>query len=70
MYIKPQPVLLQDGMKMATIYDPDRKDRLPPEGRDVPMSDYWRRRLYEGSVIAAQDPESRTVVAPKPPKDA
>ena len=43
MFIKPFPGL--------SIRDPDRGDRVPAEGRDVPESAYWRRRLAERSVV-------------------
>jgi ferric-dicitrate binding protein FerR (iron transport regulator) len=45
---------------------------LPPEGRDVPNSAYWQRRLRDGDVVAAdggqqphaahQSPEHRRAV--------
>lgn len=48
MHIKPAPGL--------TIRDPDLRDHLPPEGRDVPESDYWHRRLRDGDVLRADPP--------------
>jgi Protein of unknown function (DUF2635) len=33
------------------IPDPDRHDVLPPEGRDVPETDFWLRRLRDGDVV-------------------
>ena len=30
--------------------DPVRGDRLPAEGRDVPRTQYWMRRLADGDV--------------------
>ena len=56
MYIKPRQVLTQDGLMLADVYDPERKDRLPPEGRDVPDTPYWRRRVSEGGVEFAEPP--------------
>lgn len=55
MYVKPAP-----GM---SIRDADLKDLLPAEGRDVPDTDYWQRRLRDGDVVAAKEP-----VAPAPSK--
>ena len=46
-----------------TIVDPDLKDRLPAEGREVPESGYWRRRIAEGSVIDGQPPKPASVSA-------
>ena len=54
MYIKPRHVQTQDGLLLADVYDPERKDRLPPEGRDVPDTPYWRRRMNEGAVEFAE----------------
>jgi hypothetical protein len=50
MYIKPRHVQTHDGLVLANVYDPERKDRLPPEGRDVPDTPYWRRRMNEGAI--------------------
>jgi hypothetical protein len=57
MYIKPRKVQTHDGLVPAQVYDPDRKDRLPSEGRDVPDSPYWRRRVAEGGVEFADPPK-------------
>ncbi len=43
MFIKPAP-----GLKVR---DPDLKDLLPDEGREVPDSYYWIRRRRDGDVI-------------------
>ncbi len=43
MFIRPAP-----GLKVR---DPDLRDLLPAEGREVPDSDYWIRRLRDGDVI-------------------
>jgi hypothetical protein len=32
------------------VRDPDLRDLLPKEGRDVPRSDYWLRRIADGDV--------------------
>lgn len=45
MFIKPAP-----GM---SIIDPDLRDRLPAEGRDVPETPYWHRMKLAGDVVEA-----------------
>lgn len=46
MYVKAAPGLV--------IRDPVFLDLLPPEGREVPESDYWQRRLLDGDVVQAE----------------
>ncbi len=46
MFVKPAPGLV--------IRDPDLKDLLPVEGREVPATDYWNRRVRDGDVIQAE----------------
>ena len=58
MYVKAAP-----GMK---IRDPDLKDLIPDEGRDVPDTDYWQRRLRDGDVVEAKPPAE----VPEPPAPA
>lgn len=41
------------GLKVP---DPDLNDRLPPEGREVANSTYWRRRLKAKEVAIGQAP--------------
>lgn len=48
MYVKAAP-----GMKVR---DADLKDLLPDEGRDVPDTDYWQRRLRDKDVVLAEPP--------------
>lgn len=31
--------------------DPERSDLLPAQGRDVPASTYWLRRVADGDVV-------------------
>lgn len=33
------------------IRDPELLDYIPPEGRDVPDTAFWQRRLRDGDVI-------------------
>lgn len=42
MFVQPAPGLV--------IRDPDLKDLLPVEGREVPDNDYWHRRVLDGDV--------------------
>ncbi|HEY0183522.1 MAG TPA: DUF2635 domain-containing protein [Rhodopila sp.] len=57
MFVKPA-----EGM---VIPDPDRCDALPAEGRDVPASDFWMRRLRDGDVVEAETgAEPRAEVKP------
>lgn len=43
MYIRTAPGI--------TIRDPDLLDFIPEEGREVPDSDFWQRRLRDGDVV-------------------
>lgn len=39
------------------IFDPISKDRIPPEGREVPDGDvYWTRLLIDGDIVLASVP--------------
>jgi hypothetical protein len=58
MYVKAAP-----GMK---IRDADLKDLLPDEGRDVPDTDYWQRRLRDGDVVLAEPPAAAPAEQPAP----
>ncbi|QNK65759.1 DUF2635 domain-containing protein [Variovorax sp. PAMC26660] len=62
MYVKAAP-----GMKCR---DPDLKDLLPDEGRDVPDTDYWQRRLRDGDVVPAEPPAAASEPAPVPEQAA
>ena len=46
MFVKPATGLV--------IRDPDLLDLLPADGRQVPDSGYWQRRLRDGDVVAAK----------------
>lgn len=47
MFIKP-------ATPATKIRDPHTKRHLPPEGREVPESTYWLRRLRDGSAVLAE----------------
>lgn len=34
-----------------SVPDPDRKDFLPLEGREVVLNAYWQRRINDGDVF-------------------
>jgi hypothetical protein len=44
------------GRAGLSVRDPDLKDLLPREGREVPSTDYWHRRLRDGDVVLAPAP--------------
>ncbi|MEX3690820.1 DUF2635 domain-containing protein [Paraburkholderia sp. BR14263] len=46
MHVKPAA-----GLKVR---DPDLRDFLPDEGRVVPDSQYWLRRLRDGDVVPVE----------------
>jgi hypothetical protein len=56
MFVKPAP-----GLKVR---DPDLRDFLPADGRDVPETDYWRRRVRDEDVIETQPPAPAAVPGP------
>ncbi|MDY0882305.1 DUF2635 domain-containing protein [Dongia soli] len=58
MRVKPAP-----GM---TIVDPDRHDILPAEGRNVPETAYWRRRLNDGGIVLDASEQSSAPAAASP----
>lgn len=45
MFVKPAPGRI--------VPDPDRRDALPAEGRDVEDSQYWQRRIADNDVVLA-----------------
>lgn len=44
------------------VRDPITKNYLPAEGKDVPESSYWVRRLRDGDVCLATKPEPMVVI--------
>jgi hypothetical protein len=49
MFVKPADRKIED--MQLVVRDPDLHDFLPPEGREVPDSLYWYRRLRDGDVV-------------------
>jgi hypothetical protein len=48
MYVKP--------LSGRQVPDPQHGDILPPEGRNVTDDQYWQRRILDGDVAEAEDP--------------
>lgn len=58
MFVKPKPGVL--------VRDPDSFLPLPAEGRDVPESSFWFRKLADGDVQRCTDPATVVRVEPIP----
>ena len=56
MFVKPATGLV--------IPDPDRGGVLPAEGRDVPPTEFWRRRLRDGERLRNERARHRHVHHP------
>jgi hypothetical protein len=53
---------LRPALPNLLVPDPDAPPHarwLPPEGRDVPDNQYWRRRLADGAVVRVTAPPRR-----------
>lgn len=50
-------MMVRPAQPGAIVRDPKTKIRLPPEGRRVPDSSFWRRRLLDGDVVLVTDQE-------------
>jgi hypothetical protein len=61
MYVKAAPGLV--------CRDPDLLDLLPEEGRDVPDSPYWQRRLRDGDVVITKPPKPASAVFSLPTEE-
>lgn len=62
-YLDQEP---RDLAPLIDLRDPDRRDRLPPDGRDVPETDFWLRRIAEGDVYRATPPGIPPTVTASP----
>lgn len=51
MYVKPAAD--------RVVPDPDRGDNLPAEGREVPETQYWLRRLADGDAVRAKPAKAK-----------
>ncbi len=47
------------------IRDPDLKTLLPEEGREVPDTLFWQRRILDGDVTLGKIPASKPAAADK-----
>jgi hypothetical protein len=45
------------GKSRLKVFDPQRRDLLPEEGREVPEHPYWHRRLRDADVELCSDGE-------------
>lgn len=45
------------------VIDPDFGELLPPEGRRVEDNQYWQRRIMDGDVEVAADPNDAKAAA-------
>jgi hypothetical protein len=52
MFVKPADRVNEEGRPILT-RDPDLGDFLPAEGRNVPETTYWHRRVRDGDVVVA-----------------
>ena len=59
MRVKPNPNK-KVGKDKLKVYDPIRREFLPENGRDVPRTAYWLRRLQVGDVVPAGQSEENT----------
>ena len=50
MYIKP--------LENRQVPDPAHGDIIPPEGRNVTDDQYWQRRILDGDIEVAADPNA------------
>lgn len=52
----------------TVVRDPKSRVKLPPEGKNVPETSYWVRRLQAGDVVRATPAKAAKVSTPKPAK--
>ncbi len=55
MFVTPAP-----GLRIP---DPDLRDHLPEEGREVTDAPYWQRRIFDGDVVVTTRPQEPVVIA-------
>jgi hypothetical protein len=60
-FVKPAVDMVDGAEVVRVVRDPIDLSPLPAEGREVPATSFWMRRLRDGDVIAAgtagPDPE-------------
>lgn len=57
MFLKPNPERIVEGTSLQ-VFDPEHMDWMPSEGRHVPSSPYWVRRVAEGDCVYVVDAEA------------
>ncbi|WP_209483884.1 DUF2635 domain-containing protein [Xanthobacter flavus] len=55
--LRARPVLLDGKLVPSALKDRRTNRCLPPEGRNVPLDDFWVRRLSAGEVEIVPDPQ-------------
>lgn len=66
--LRPTLVDLGEGPVPVVVRDPRDGRTLPEEGRDVPLSPFWLRRLRDGDVEAV--PANDLAAEPAPASDS
>lgn len=56
MFIKPAPDPERPGSHLVVRFPAPSYAILPPEGRDVPETQFWLRRLLHGDVVLVNVP--------------
>ena len=51
----------------SQVRDPVTKRHLPSEGKEVPSTTYWVRRLADGDVVLAQRPQEMVLPSQETP---
>lgn len=65
--MQPERAHLRPSSPELVIPDPDHGGNLPPEGLEVPLSSYWRRRIKDGDVVqVGGGDEKKARKEPKP----
>lgn len=54
MFVKP-------SSKKVKVFDPATKLHLKEEGKEVPKSNYWLRRLRDGDIVEIKKEESKAI---------
>ncbi len=53
--LRPTTIDLGEGPVLRLVRDPNDGTPLPAEGRDLPLTTFWRRRLRDGDVEIVPD---------------
>lgn len=66
MRVKPNPNK-KVGKEKIKVFDAVRREFLPENGRDVPKTAYWIRRLQVGDVVSADEKAETKQPTPQSP---